>query len=74
MLKIKIYVIKRIKNIKSFLFLFLLSIKGTSYCILPASVALSFLITSPLLLIIALTPLLVDLTRYKFCSIDLKIS
>ena len=34
---------------------------------------LSFLITSPLLLIIALIPLFADLIKKEFCSTDLKI-
>ena len=41
---------------------------------LPASVGLSFFITSPLLFIIALIPLLVDLTRKVSFSTDLKIA
>ena len=65
------YVNKRIKKIKSFLFFFSVLINGTSKSILPASTISSFLIISPLLLIIALIPLLVDLIRKEFCSIAL---
>ena len=70
----KIYVIKRTKNIKSFLFLFSLFIKGTSNSILPASLGFILFTVSPLLLIIELMPLFADLTKNKFCSIDLKIA
>ena len=58
-----VYVNKRIKNIKSFLFLKLLLINGTFNSILPTSFGSNLFITTPLLLIKALMPLLADLTK-----------
>ena len=67
----KTYVIKSIKNIKSFLFLFLFLISGTFSSILPTSLGFSFFKTSPLLFNIALMPLFVDLITNVSFSIAL---
>ena len=68
----KRYVIKRIKNIKSFLFLFDF-INGISNSIFPISLRSICLTILPLLSIIALIPLLADLTKNVLFSIALKI-
>ena len=66
------YVIKRLKNIKSFLFLFDF-INGTSNSILPASFRLSCFFILPLLSIIALIPLFAERKTKVLFSIALKI-
>ena len=70
--KIKRYVIKSIKKIKSFLILFDF-INGTSNSIFPASFRFNCLIILPLLSIIALIPLLADLKKKVLFSTALKI-
>ena len=69
----KIYVNKRTKNIKSFLFLFFLFISGTSSSILPDSFGFKFFNYLPFIVIIALIPLLADLAKKVFRSIALYI-
>ena len=67
------YVIKRIIKIKSFL-LFLDFINGTASSILPASFLFNCFNITPLLSIIALIPLLADLSKKVPLSTDLKLS
>ena len=66
-----VYVNKRIKNIKSFLFLRLLLISGTFNSILPVSSGSNLFIVLPLLLIKALIPLFADLITKVLLSMDL---
>ena len=69
----KRYVINRLKNIKSFLFLYDF-INGISSSMFPASFRSSRLIIFPLLSIMALIPLLADLNINELCSIALKMA
>jgi hypothetical protein len=73
--KIKTHVNKSAKKIKSILyFICALFINGTFSSITPVSFGFKKFLTTPLLSIKALNPLLADLSKKLLLSIDLKIA